>query len=197
MTWLCVPQSVSAQESEDSTSESSLPPEPLREPLMTWSQWATAVREEFGVRKSSALQCFGKERSLWPTPRTQDSGGNLYQRDRGNADLKRLTLAGEAKIWPFPTDAPTSEAFLTGLLRQEISADGFGQLKRELRSLGYPALERRRLSPQMTEWLMGWPPEWTGCGPSETELIRWWQRSPSLVSMLAFRGQVKPSPLAG
>jgi len=42
-----------------------------------------------------------------------------------------------------------------------------------------PQSQPRRLNPNFVEWLMGFPPGWTDCGPAATGSFQWWLRTHS------------------
>jgi hypothetical protein len=98
---------------------------------------------------------------LLPTPSATmaDRGGrgDLIQVVRGNP-----SPSGHFKMWPTPTT-------------QDAANDG-GPSQFERNSLPLNALVKGetggQLNPTWVEWLMGFPPGWTDCGPSETRSSR-------------------------
>ncbi len=130
--------------------------------------------------------------SDWPTPRSADSHGAGYQRDRGTKGLERLSLTGQAREWPTPNtgDGTRGRQEPDGkrdpLLDTESRDFARSHQGRETTELGQRCLNGvpgspqrsrlRRLNPYFVEWLMGWPIGWTAFGAVGTESFRSWRR---------------------
>lgn len=108
---------------------------------------------------------------LWSTPRV---ARGAYTRDGGQKGAERLSLEGEASAFsPRPQVTP-----------------GHG----EPSSPSAP-ISPRQLNPAFVEWLMGWPPEWTDFGCSETEFARFKRLMRSELSRIASRPTPAPPPV--
>jgi cytochrome c5 len=132
------------------------------------SLWSTLLGSD--SEKGSPNQCHGPggggtpltaQVARWKAPRT---ARGPYTRDKGNPDLPRLTLEGQADHFSLPDPIKS--------LRGEISSS-----------------DRRRLNPQFVEYLMGWPDGWTivsiACASLETELSHFRARMRSAFLQLA------------
>jgi len=109
----------------------------------------------------------------WPTPTAADHGKASLCYSRGNP-----TLIGAAEMWPTPTagrkgpggegkreGGPTLQTVALSLPDPETKTDG-------ARSSPSARTSRRRLNPNFVDWLMGWPPGWSGCAPLVTASCR-------------------------
>ncbi len=86
---------------------------------------------------------------MWPTPTVQDSANN-----GGPSQFRRnsLPLNAVVKLWPTPT--------VSGNYNRAGSSAKAGD--------GLATAAGGALNPMWVEWLMGFPPGWTDCEPSET-----------------------------
>ncbi len=117
-------------------------------------------RGPHGKALAEIAETFSQQGANWRTPNTSDMRG--AQSHRGTAGGERQ-LQGDAVRFPAtPQTAPTGP---------------LGCLLRELDLISYPPPAERRLNPDFSEWLMGWPPGLTACRLSETEWTRWWRDS--------------------
>ncbi len=112
---------------------------------MTFRQWASALRRACSLRLKSGRTTSGNGSSSSPTVVVSDSFGGRNRTSSRPADSRH--------------HAGTT---LTDHLLGPYVVDG--RLQTDL-----------RLNPSFTEAMLGWPPEWTGCGPAATELSRWWR----------------------
>lgn len=128
----------------------------------------------------------------WMGPRAAEAGD--YQYDNGDKTKSQLTLTGQAKAkqWPAPNvgDGTRGRQVEDGkrdlLLDTEVRDWACSHQGQETTTLGQMSLagirvspqrsQLRRLNPYFVEWLMGWPPGWTGCGVVGMGLFRWWRR---------------------
>jgi hypothetical protein len=96
-------------------------------------------------------------RVTWPTPRN-NTGPSV--------DKKHLSLDGAVQIWPTPQAAPESAA---------SHGQFSGDFRRGLEERGVsPA---GQLSPTWTEWIMGWPLNWTSMEPLPWAVWTAWLRA--------------------
>jgi len=91
-------------------------------------------------------------RTMWPTAEARDHKGSVRL---GSRDRMMWTL-DEAAEQRFPSSRPDPA---TGTDGSDSSQNA--------------PTSHRRLNALFVEWLMGWPPEWTGSGCSATELSRY------------------------
>lgn len=70
-----------------------------------WSDWATALRQEYSVRPRPEIPCGASDCSSWPSARVERGG---YTRDHGNPEQQRPTLEGLASEWIAPAADDTS-----------------------------------------------------------------------------------------
>ena len=106
------------------------------------------------VRPDLPWRYDGRDRPLFPTPRSRESGN--WQRDSKGRKLKRITLTGAAKRWPTPT--------VHGMEgRHTKYAQGGTPL-----SAAVQAETPGVLNPTWVEWLMGFPLGWTDLEDSAT-----------------------------
>jgi len=89
-----------------------------------------------------------KESGYWPTPRTTGLDGGSNSRRTAKA----------RGMWPTPTVA--DNALAPSMQKHTIHQ----RFKNEVGG---------KLSPTWVEWLMGFPIDWTGSGPSAMEWSRW------------------------
>jgi len=121
----------------------------------TFREWASSLRLAYSARLRSGPHRNASDCLLWPTPVASDDG-------------KKVTVA-------------SLQPGLIGAAHEWAC----GPLGRMLVGTTPPnKYGRWRLSPGFAEALMGFPPEWTGSGPSETQYVRWWQLMRSELSRL-------------
>jgi hypothetical protein len=96
----------------------------------------------------------------WATPTQRDHKGGAPSR----VVPTRLDTMAELE---FPSSRPVPDVEKSGLRSSQIART-----------------TRPRLNSTFVEWLMGFPPAWTGCGPSGTEWCRWWWLMRSELSAL-------------
>lgn len=88
--------------------------------------------------------------SLWPTPRSHETGD--YQYSRGDKTKPVLTLTGAAKRLP----TPQARDYRTGTLARYK-----GEQSQNGRRSNLNDAIGGQLNPAWVEWLMGFPPGWT------------------------------------
>lgn len=102
---------------------------------------------------------------LWPTPTVTDGRGRSYTYDGGDKTKPRLSLLGMAQLWPTPTamNDTGGAAFCKW---------GGAAARAKLKTMLRPGELNGPLNPTFPAWLMGYPPEWISCAPSETRSSR-------------------------
>ena len=113
------------------------------------------LRGDYKRYRGEDLATFAKRTSMYPTPRSRESGDYTY--DQGDHSKPRLTLTGVAKMWPTPRGTKT-EGYSSEKFRPTLAQTVTGQKK----PLG------GQLNPMWVEWLMGFPLGWTDLEHSET-----------------------------
>lgn len=98
---------------------------------------------------------------------------NLAKHVNGNGHGTPLTIAAQA--WATPTSRdwkdgadPSAEVETNSLLGRQAPRSGIGGAG----SSSDGRDSRRLLNPNFVDWLMGYPPGWTGCAPLGTEFAR-------------------------
>ena len=138
--------------------------------------------------------------ALWPTPRAEDSEATGAH--RGTPD----TLNAAAGLWATPAARATKGACSPGALTRRDGKSRMDLLDNQAvyfqpflqgetsTTDGEPSspstrTSRRRLNPDFTEWLMGWPIGWTvpGSPLPETEWSRWWRHMRGSLYELGWR----------
>jgi hypothetical protein len=123
----------------------------------TWPQWGLMRDGECWEQPTLELRIRGTESGLWPTPTVN---GN-YNR-KGLSPTSGDGLATAVMKWPTPTAHNAKET------------NAPSEAKRN-----EPTLASRvggKLNPMWTEWLMGFPLEWTDLKPLETDRFQQWQQ---------------------
>lgn len=64
-----------------------------------WSDWATALRQEYSVRPKPEIPCAANDCSSWPAVRVATGA---YTRDQGDPNKERPSLEGMAQEWMAP-----------------------------------------------------------------------------------------------
>ncbi len=119
------------------------------ESLLILPRWGWMHDGECFLLAPLVLHIHGKDCGSWPTPCLPGNGGS-----HGKAKLKRNM---------FPTPRADSRDNCGGQnARKKAQRDG--------------TYIGRQVNPQLQEWLMGWPIDWTVAGPLETDKFRQWLR---------------------
>jgi hypothetical protein len=131
--------------------------EELTEFSQTWPTWGSMRNGECWERQTLGLNTIEKEYGLLPdnerffhTPTTGSSGGSN----------SRKAMQKRGVIWPTPT-TPTGGG----------NAGGSGAHKNAIKNGTYIPSS---INPNLYEWLMGWPQEWTDLKPLEMDKYHKW-----------------------
>lgn len=125
--------------------------------------------------------------SIWQTPVADDALDRVAGKVNSRGEPKLSAQAIQASTWLTPSANEDAAGTVNGkmqhMLTQQAKASAIGTLG-ETESGG-------QLNPEFVSWLMGYPPEWLSCAPSETRSISGRQRNsssrqsrPSMKSML-------------
>ena len=115
--------------------------------LLILPRWGWMHDGECFLLAPLVLHIHGKDCGSWPTPCLPGNGGS-----HGKAKLKR-------KMFPTP--------------RADVRDNCGGQNARKKAKLDGTYIGRQ-INPQLQEWLMGWPIDWTDAEPLETAKFQQW-----------------------
>lgn len=139
------------------------------------------------VNGNGAGATLANQTRLWSTITVADATGGRTCRGQGRQD--ELMINGEAQSFRCMRRHQTTPAGPSCCDDDPTSH----QLYRYLLVIWTQGLRRvLKLNPRFAEWLMGWPIDWTGSGPSETEWSRYRQRMRSSLSQLMNSGDSDP-----
>ena len=128
----------------------------------------------FRLSRSARLTS-GSDCGLWHTPNVPNGGrvngpemgptGLLPSGRKRQVGLNHQVRMAEAALWPTPRCAQASY-----YVEREATMMARGRAARQTLPTAAAAGEETigQLNPEWVEWLMGFPPGWTDCEPSET-----------------------------
>lgn len=163
-----------------------------------WSDWATALRQEYSARPKPVIPCDANDCSSWPSAKVA-RGGYEVQRDGSLT----LTLEGAAAMWMTPMTADTGEKVTHATkqysLIQQTERDftlppssqdqpiaGGAMSSTDSPNSNQPSV-RRKLNPIFVEALMRWPTGLSGFERQEMAWILWWHTQLSFASSLCLQ----------
>ncbi len=157
---------------------------------LIWKKWRTPAGRLFYLLRASVRRTEDTEFSSWPTPCSQDgpNGGPSQginrlpgaaalaswntptcpvKTDGHQAGNNRYVSSVTSALAPWSTLRANKRGFPDSHGSDERLAD-FGEMP-----IGYRAAAESGgpLSPEHSRWLVGLPPEWTSCAPTETQSV--------------------------
>lgn len=159
--------------------------------------WQTPQTDSFRSRGGDRKNEQGLDqqaRLFWSTPRAADAHGSGYQRDHGMKGRERLSLSGEAKMFPSPqardyrdgrsnrvdlTHSPDLNTVIEPYLTPLTGSNSLSSRQDQANVMLGDKLStlRPRLNRLFVEWLMNWPIGWTSFELSVMEYFRWRRQS--------------------
>lgn len=155
-----------------------------------------------GMTLATAANAF--QESAWPTPAARDyMGANSAEHIEAGTGRKHLDQLPNfvAHLWQTPRSHEVGQyQYSRGDKTKPVATltgQAFSHPVLVIETVGEPSSnDRRILNPRFVEWLMGWPPRWTSCACSGTELSRFKQRMRSALLLLGLPREAPPAQLA-
>lgn len=147
-------------------------------PLANNGKGAGNFNRQGGVNLQTAVLLAG-----WPTPTTIDNNQVAGQGAATNAPKRGTTLGGAVRLaaWPIPTATDGKGGYQGGRMRNgKLSTDRLDVAAQIVEPVRLTASGEMltgctagmesggQLDPDHSRWLMGFPPEWEDCAPTET-----------------------------
>ena len=155
--------------------------EDLNESLQTLPQWGMTVGGELYLLPTLVQNTNENESglSLVQTPTSSTGGANHNSPSTLAGKRYTMNLAGFAQKYPSRNMWGTPKAQDS---RHALRDRGKGNLGEQVSGLHNGG----KLNPTWTEWLMGWPLEWTDLKPLETDKFQQWQQQHGKYSVKEF-----------
>jgi hypothetical protein len=134
---------------------------------VTWCPWTTPWRQSLSRPRARVRSTFATDTGLWPTIRASDGahGGPNMSFGAGGTPLPAMAAWA---TWPTPTSlAPAKNGN-----NEAGNSAGLVAIRKHAIGLSARTEKRGALNPEFVCWLMGFPPEWLSCAPSETPSSR-------------------------
>ncbi len=145
-------------------------------PLLAEEPESRAKRPASGVKWPASLAKYDPASRSWKTAQLSLFGAS----EECSVTWPRSGMTAGGMCWPLPTLAPPTAGSGSGLWATPTARDWrSGRVSQATMDRNSRPLSEQvggMLNPPWVEWLMGWPIEWTGCEPLETDKFHEWLR---------------------